>query len=109
MRVKLKLQPVQALQFLLQSDEMHVNASDGQIKEIVKRNFGHVIGNIHKYPGYSDLNYRIETIKERGADNKVTGAGRMMVLKVLNSDDSKYPECFGEYLLCYMKIYFFVA
>ena len=79
---------------------MHVNASDGQIKDIVKRNFGQLVGNIHKYPGYSDLNYRIETIHEDGA-YKPTTAGRIMVLKVLNSDDSKCPECFGEFIKLY--------
>ena len=77
---------------------MHVNVSDGRIKEIVKRNFGYMVGNIHQYAGYSDLNYRIEAIHENEVENEATSACRIMVLKILNPDDSRYPECFGEFI-----------
>ena len=75
---------------------MQPDVSDGRIKEIVERNFGLTVGNIHRYAGYSDLNYRIEIVQDDGVDNETTGMCRILVLKILNHDDSRYPECFGE-------------
>ena len=90
---------------------MQPAVTEMQLQDIVKRNYNLKVGILHRYEGYSDMNYRVETtISDDDDDNddddfdkkdKPVVTIKKLVLKILNREDSRFPECFGKMILTF--------